>query len=79
MFSSRFKDDCVTQAHDDAGKLTIDQQDLDLPGPGTSVLQVKASCDFEGVTAWAIGASGRQRFKVTTLASPPRIVIDVKH
>lgn len=49
-----------------------------VAGPGTTILEARASCDFEGVVAWAAGIKGQQRFKVTTLQNPPRLVIDVK-
>lgn len=33
--------------------------------------------NFEGMHAWAIGLDERHPFEVTTLADPPRLVIDV--
>ncbi len=50
----------------------------ELPGPGTTILEAKASCDFEGVVNWAAGVKGKQSFKVTTFQNPTRLVIDVK-
>ena len=32
---------------------------------------------FEAVLTWAVGVDGKRPFRVTTLADPPRIVIDV--
>jgi hypothetical protein len=63
-------------SHNDAGQLTIKSQDL--TGPGNEVLQVKQYCDFEAVNQWAIGVKQPQRFKVTTLQNPTRLVIDIK-
>jgi hypothetical protein len=65
-----------TQAHDDAGRPTTGRTTLD--GPGGTILQARQTCDFEGVVTWALGVSGRQRFKVTTLSSPRRLIIDIK-
>jgi hypothetical protein len=33
--------------------------------------------DFEGVMAWVIGLDAQRPFTVTTLSSPPRVVVDV--
>lgn len=33
--------------------------------------------DFEGVLSWVLGIDGEQPFLVTTLESPPRLVVDV--
>jgi len=63
-------------AHDQAAQPTFAPKVL--PGPGTTILEAKASCDFEGVVSWAAGTKGKQPFKVTTLQNPSRLVIDVK-
>lgn len=63
-------------AHDNAGQATFAKKEI--PGPGTTILEVKAACDFEGVVMWAAGVKGKQNFKVTTLENPTRIVVDVK-
>jgi hypothetical protein len=65
------------QAHDDNGRSTI--RSLQVPGPGGSITEAKSVCDFEADVSWAVGVKDRQRFKVTTLQNPTRIVIDVKH
>jgi hypothetical protein len=49
-----------------------------MAGPGNAILQARSACDFEAHVDWAIGVKARQRFKVTTLTNPPRVVIDVK-
>jgi hypothetical protein len=47
---------------------------------GTSVLrEVQRTGDFEAVLGWALGLSDRVDFKVTTLSSPTRLVIDVRN
>lgn len=63
-------------AHDEAGQPAFAKKEL--PGPGTTILEAKAACDFEGVVAWAVGIKAKQPFKVTTLQNPTRLVIDVK-
>jgi hypothetical protein len=64
------------QAHDDAGRSTIVR--TSVPGPGAAIVEARQVCDFEGHVEWAIGVVGVQRFKVTLLDAPRRVVIDVK-
>jgi hypothetical protein len=63
-------------AHTDAGQLTVARREV--AGPGETILEARQVCDFEGEVSWAIGVKGRQRFKVTLLDAPRRVVIDVK-
>lgn len=63
-------------AHDQSAQPTFASKEL--AGPGTTILEAKASCDFEGVVSWAAGIKAKQNFKVTTLQNPTRLVIDVK-
>lgn len=49
-----------------------------IDGPGNSVAELVDAGDFEGMLTWAIGTNGERPFKVTTLESPTRLVIDVK-
>lgn len=65
-----------TAAHTDAGQPTIRR--ATLPGAGGIVLEARQTCDFEGEVSWAIGLKERQRFKVTLLDRPRRVVIDIK-
>jgi hypothetical protein len=47
---------------------------------GTSVIrEMVRTGDFEAVLTWAIGLSDRVDFRVLTLASPPRLVVDVRN
>jgi len=65
-----------TQAHDDAGNATVRQRDLPLNMP---VMQrMVMVCDFEGEVEIAIGASGPRPFRVTELANPSRLAIDLQ-
>ena len=62
-------------AHDDAGTMTFDLQELN-PGLPT-ILVVVQTCDFEGELTWVVGLTDEVDFVTTTLAGPFRIVIDV--
>lgn len=64
------------QAHDDNGKLTIPA--TDVPPQGTTILGATSSCDFEGIVTWIAGIKAKQPFTVTTLANPPRVVVDIR-
>jgi hypothetical protein len=49
-----------------------------LQPAGTRQLEEVAQVeDFEGVLVWALGLKGQAPFRVDTLESPPRLVIDV--
>lgn len=65
-----------SQAHDEQGSLTIDDQYV--AGPGDAIVEALQFCDFEGLVEWAVGVNGEQPFTVTFLADPARIVIDVQ-
>jgi hypothetical protein len=47
-----------------------------LPGPGTPVLEVVRTGDFEAVLTWAVGLEARVPYRVLTLENPARIVVD---
>lgn len=48
--------------------------------PGTpEVAELASAGGFEGVLTWAIGLRDRVDFRVTTLAGPPRLVIDFRN
>ena len=70
------------QAHDEQGNVSIQGQSGNAPpkvtGPGTAIKESVQSCDFEGDITWGVGVVGQQRFKVTTLTNPARVVIDIK-
>lgn len=49
-----------------------------LAAAGTrAVTEVVHVEDFEGVLNWAIGLNGEVPFRVSTLVSPPRMVVDI--
>lgn len=63
-------------AHTDAGQPTIKSREI--TGPGNAILKSVQTCDFEAHVTWAVGIKAQQRFKVTLLSNPTRVVIDVK-
>lgn len=64
------------QAHNDQGQVTVNVTEAD--GPGDTILRVEQTCDFEAHVDWFLGMKGVQNFKVMTLESPTRLVVDVK-
>ncbi|HEX5369632.1 MAG TPA: hypothetical protein VFY10_09500 [Dehalococcoidia bacterium] len=81
------------QAHDDHGNVSIQGQAGNTPpkvaGPGNSIKEAIQNCDFEGDVTWSVGVltcapnascttPPKPRFKVTTLTSPARVIIDIK-
>jgi len=49
-----------------------------VTGSPEAIVEAKQTCDFEGVVEWALGTDRVAPFRVTTLSSPSRIVIDVR-
>lgn len=49
-----------------------------IDGPGSPIEEIVRSGDFESVLTWAVGTTGERPFKVSTLGSPTRLVIDVE-
>jgi hypothetical protein len=47
------------------------------PKGGRRIVEVRHVSSFEATVKWAIGVDRRRPFRVTTLRSPPRVVIDV--
>lgn len=65
------------QAHDDQGNGTLDARSW---SPGTpAIVSADLICDFEGVVEIALGVAARNRYRITTLTNPHRLVIDVRH
>lgn len=60
-------------AHNEAGQLTAVRT---LRPALSSLKNVFGTCDFEGVVTYAVAVSGMKPFTVSTLANPPRLVID---
>lgn len=62
------------RAHSDAGESTIDARTLT---PGGALRELAVSCDFEATLTWVLGLDRRRPYRVLTLASPARLVVDV--
>jgi hypothetical protein len=65
-----------TVAHNDMGQATIPASQI--PGSGQAIVEARQTCDFEGIVEWTIGTDTTAPFRVFTLTTPPRIVIDVQ-
>jgi hypothetical protein len=52
---------------------------LELKPGLPALVEAERVGDFEGVLSWALGLSAEADFRVTTLADPPRLVIDIAH
>ena len=61
--------DSVTETYTGPDRITA--------ASGGVVTEVVQLGDFEAQLTWAIGTIGGQRFKVTTLSDPTRLVVDV--
>ncbi len=64
-------------AHDDAGHPTSAPRRLVRSFP--QLREVRRAGDFEGVVTYALGLRATTDFRVSTLTSPARLVIDVAH
>jgi hypothetical protein len=67
----------TARAHDDEGKATVSTKRIAGPA-NTSVEEVVQVDDFEGVVNYVIGMTAQKPFKVFTLKSPARLVIDIQ-
>lgn len=61
----------------DSPRSTYRGPDAVEPRGGRRIVEVRHVSSFEGTVKWAIGVDRRRPFRVTTLRSPPRVVIDV--
>lgn len=62
----------LANAHTEAGQPTTPRK---VAGAGLDVVMLG---DFEGIVSWVIGTEGSKPFKVFTLQSPPRLVVDIQ-
>jgi hypothetical protein len=65
-----------TQAHTDQGQATVGQRErrLDMP----IVKELEFTCDFEGVVEIVLGVSRPNRYRITELQNPTRLIIDIQ-
>ena len=64
------------QAHTEAGEVTL--PDRERRPALTLVRELELSCDFEGQVSWVLGLSARRPYRVSELAAPPRLVVDIQ-
>jgi len=64
-------------AHTEEGRVTVPHEasTFTLPVLREAVL----TCDFEGETAWVLGLTTPGGYRITELAGPPRLAIDLRH
>jgi hypothetical protein len=65
-----------TQAHTDQGQATVQQRERRLQMP--IVKELEFICDFEGVVELVLGVSRPNRYRITELQNPTRLIIDVQ-
>ena len=65
------------RAHDQSGQPLVVRRHRrpNLP----VVRELALSCDFEGVVTWVLGVRSPNRYRITPLDDPPRLVVDVRH
>lgn len=66
-----------SRAHDDRGRPTVTERSrvTDLP----MVRAMQLICDYEGQVEWVISVGAPNRFRVTELSNPARVVVDILH
>lgn len=64
------------QAHTEAGEVTV--RDRERRPALEMVRELELSCDFEGQVSWVVGLSARRPYRVSELAAPPRLVVDIQ-
>ncbi len=64
------------RAHTDQGKPTLGFRELRPMMP--IVLELSSTCDFEGQVEWVAGVASPNRYRVLELASPTRLVVDIR-
>jgi hypothetical protein len=65
-----------TQAHTDQGQATVQQRERRLQMP--IVKELEFTCDFEGVVEIVLGVSRPNRYRITELQNPTRLIVDVQ-
>jgi hypothetical protein len=65
------------QAHTDAGQVTVAERERKLALP--VLKELEQTCDFEGDVTWVLGVASPNRYRVSELAGPARLVVDVRH
>lgn len=64
------------KAHTEEGLPTVAERERMLNHPVLAELEL--TCDFEAVVTWVFGVESPNRYQVSELSSPPRLVIDIR-
>ena len=64
------------RAHPEEGRPTIADRRRAAGLP--IVEEMVMTCDFEAVVTWVLGVSSPEPYRVTRLADPPRVVVDIR-
>jgi hypothetical protein len=67
------------RAHDEQGNAAPIARQLAPRLPAVAVQEMKLVCDFEGQVEWVLGLATRAPYRVSELAGPARLVLDVRH
>jgi hypothetical protein len=65
-----------TQAHDERGQATVSPRERRLQMP--LVKEYEFTCDFEGEVQVVLGVASPNRYRVTELQNPTRLIVDVQ-
>lgn len=65
------------RAHTEAGQATLAQREMRLALP--VLKEMEQTCDFEADVTWVLGVASPNRYRVSELAGPARLVVDVQH
>lgn len=64
-------------AHTEAGEASGAPRAL--PAAGSNILQLRQVCDFEAVVQWVVALKRAQRYTVSELANPTRLIVDLEN
>jgi hypothetical protein len=65
-----------TEAHDERGHATVQPRERRMNM--SVVREMELTCDFEGVVQVVLGVSAPNRYRVTELHNPTRLIVDVQ-
>jgi hypothetical protein len=51
----------------------------EVPVALANVRRLVLTCDFEAVVVWVLAVGSPNRYRVTVLEGPPRLVVDLRH
>jgi hypothetical protein len=65
------------QAHTEQGAATVTERSRSPRLP--NLHELKLICDFEAVVEWVAAVASPEPYRLTTLTSPTRLVVDIRH